>query len=138
MHTASCPVLVSPPPGAAEFIRLELRMTGDATTDDPAAWRNVLADANSRNAGRVVDVEVDDPAIGAQVQATGYVLRGIDYDPADRRVEIMMGDGPDGDAHLTRSISHVRSIAIASAPDGRDVAIEIAQGRGHTLIQFAR
>lgn len=138
VHAAPCPVLVSPPPGAAEFLRLELRMTGDAAADDPATWREVLAAASARNVGRVVDVEVDDPAIGAQVEATGYVLRGIDYDSIGRRVEVMLGGGPEGDAHLTRTIANVESIAIASAPDGRDAAIKIDQGRGHTLIQFAR
>lgn len=136
LHGARCPVLVSPPPSAADIIRLELRMTGDASTDDPAAWRDVLAAASKRNAGRVVDVEVDDPAIGAQVQASGYVLRGIDYDPADHRVDVMLDAGPDDDAHLTRTITRVRSISIASSPAGQDVAIEIAQGRGHTLILF--
>jgi nucleotide-binding universal stress UspA family protein len=136
LHNATCPVLVSPPPGMAEFIRLELGMTGDATTDDPAAWGDVLADASKRNAGRRLDIEVDDPSIGAQVQAAGYFLRGIDYDPAERCVEVMVDDGPGGTAHLSRSIANVRSIAIAATPAGRDLAIEIAHGRGHTLIHF--
>ena len=136
LHGAPCPVLVSPPPRAAEFVRLELHMSGDATTHDPAAWGGVLAEATERNAGRKVTVEVDDPSIGTQVQVEGFVLRGIAYDPADCRVEIMMDEGPGGAGHLTRTIAKVESITIAGEPDGRDRAIGISHGRGHTIVRF--
>ena len=137
LHGAPCPVLVSPPPCAAEFVRLELRLSGDATTNDPAAWGGVLAEATERNAGRKVTVEVDDPATGgARVQVEGFVLRGIVYDPADRRVEVMMDERPDGAGHLTRTIEKVESITIAASPEGRDRAIEISRGRGHTIVRF--
>jgi hypothetical protein len=97
----------------------------------------MLAEASERNAGRKVTVEVDDPAIGgARVQVEGFVLRGIVYDPADRRVEIMMDEGPVRSGHLTRTIEKVESITITAAPEGRDGAIEISQGRGHTVVRF--
>ena len=136
LHGATCPVLVSPPPSAAEFVRLELYLSGDAATHDPAAWGVVLAEASRRNAGRKVIVEVDDPSIGTQVQVEGFVLRGIVYDPADRRVEIMMDEGRGGAGHLTRTIANVESITIAAAPDGRDEVIGISHGRGHTVVHF--
>jgi nucleotide-binding universal stress UspA family protein len=136
LHGAPCPVLVSPPPGAAEFVRLELHMSGDATTHDPAAWSAVLAEATTRDGGRKVTVEVDDPSIGSRAQVEGFELRGIVYDPAGRRVEIMMDEGRGGAGHLTRTIANVESITIAADSDGRDRKIGISHGRGHTIVHF--
>jgi len=136
LHSASCPVLVSPVPSAAEFMRLELRMSDDASTTDPKAWREVLQAANERNNGRRITVEVDDPESGAQVLAEGYLLRSIVYDVAERSVEVAVDEGAGGTGHLSRSIGKVRSIGIHAAPGGRDQAIAIAHGRGQTLIRF--
>jgi nucleotide-binding universal stress UspA family protein len=136
LHGASCSALVSPAPSAAEFVRLELRMMDTATATERADWQEILDAASRLNAGRKVTVEVDDPAIGAQVQAEGYVLRGITFDPRDMRVEVMLGDGTERTRHLTRTIEDARSIAITTGAGRRDRAIEIAHGRGHTLILF--
>lgn len=136
VHAGLCPVLVAPPPPASEFVRLELAMTGDAMADDPGSWSGILAAASRRNAGRTVDLEVDSPEIGAQVQASGYILRGLDYDPVDGRVDIMVDNDAQGGGRLTRSIAGVRALGITARADGQDQAIEIRHDRGHTLITF--
>lgn len=133
LHGAACSVVAAPPPPPAEFVRLELQMSGDASVENPAGWGEVLRAASLRNAGRRVQLEVDDPSIGAQVQAEGYLLRGIDYDHVDQRVEIMVEAG---EGHLSRGITGVRSVGIVTDGAGIDRAIEIAHGSGHTLVRF--
>jgi hypothetical protein len=81
-------------------------------------------------------LEVDDPSIGAQTQKTGYALVGASYDSHDARVEPMFGL-PRGDApHLTRSIAHVDSVAVQSAPTGEDLGLRITHGEGQTILTF--
>jgi nucleotide-binding universal stress UspA family protein len=135
LHAAQCSVLTAPAPRPAEFTRLELRLTESVVEEDKDKWREILDALSKRDAGRRVTIEVDDPTIGAQVEATGYRFRGVVYDPHDRRVEIMVGDGTAERAHLTHTIGDPRSIAI-QAHGGRDDALEIAHGRGHTLVLF--
>ncbi|MGH7693615.1 MAG: DUF5335 family protein, partial [Gemmatimonadaceae bacterium] len=105
-----------------------------ATMTASKDWPGVLDAVSRRDAGRRVTMEVDDRDIGAQVEASGYLLRGITFDPHDRRVAIML-EAPQGDgAHLTRSISHVDEIDIAANPDGSDRALVVRHGRGQTLL----
>jgi hypothetical protein len=136
LHGAVCSVLASPDPSAAERVRLHLRLADSAVTEVPIEWAEVLRAASARNAGRAVLLEEDDPSIGSQVQASGFVLSGIDYDHATKRVDLMLGR-PNGQGnHLTRMIEGVDEIGFAAGADGRDQAIEIQHGRGRTLVFF--
>jgi nucleotide-binding universal stress UspA family protein len=135
VHLAPVSVLAAPNPRPAEFMRLKLRMTDTVVSEDRTTWREVLDAFSTRNAGRRVTMEVDDPAIGAQMQTAGYVFRGMAYDPDGHRVDIMLGS-PSGEGHLTRTIPAVKSIAVTASPAGRDMAVEVAHGHGHTLVMF--
>jgi nucleotide-binding universal stress UspA family protein len=136
LHRAGCTVLATPIPPTAERARLELWMTGTVVFKEPAQWPAILDALSTRNLGRRLTVELDDPAIGAQMSASGYVLRGVVYDPHDRRAEVMLGSALSGTAHITHSIGQVTSLAIAAAHDGRDRALEVRHKGGHTLVLF--
>ncbi len=79
---------------------------------------------------------MDDPAFGAQVEAQGYVLHGVDYDPKDERVDIMLGAPGRPGAHLTRTIAQAETLAVNTTPEGADRAIAIGHNHGHTLVLF--
>jgi nucleotide-binding universal stress UspA family protein len=136
MHAATCSVLGSPDPSVCETVRLKLRMTDSAVTEKASEWSDVLNAASERNAGRKVTLEEDDPSLGSQIQASGFVLTGIDYDEAARRVDVMLGRTGGGTDHLTRSIRSVNTVGIKSDASGRDQAIEIVHGKGFTLLHF--
>ena len=136
LHLARCTVLASPAPAPAEAIEMQLHVQGTATISEQQQWAKALDAVWRRDAGRPVRLEVDDRDIGAQVEATGYLLRGITFDHNDRRVSVML-EAPDGTgAHVTRSISNVDAIGITTRPNGSDLALVIKHGRGQTLLLF--
>jgi nucleotide-binding universal stress UspA family protein len=136
LHLARCTVLASPAPAPAEAIEMQLHVQGTATITERQQWAKALDAVWRRDAGRIVRLEVDDRDIGAQVEASGYLLRGITFDHNDRRVTVML-EAPDGTgAHLTRSISNVDAIGITTKPNGPDHALVIKHGRGQTLLLF--
>lgn len=136
LHDAPCSVLAAPAPRPAELVALDLRMEGSSWMADPDDAAPALDAFSRRNRGRRVTVEVDDPAFGAQVQAHGYELHGITYDVNDRRIDIMLGPPNGGSGHLTRTITHADGIGFRAEPGGRDLALEVHHGRGHTLLLF--
>jgi nucleotide-binding universal stress UspA family protein len=136
LHLARCTVLASPAPAPAEAIEMQLHVQGTATITEPLQWANTLDAVSRRDAGRLVRLEVDDRDIGAQVEASGYLLRGVTFDHYDRRVTVML-EAPDGaGAHLARSISNVNAIGITTKPNGSDRALVIKHGNGQTLLLF--
>jgi len=136
MRSSGRTVLCAPPPDAAESTRIELRLRGTAEVAQSGDWAPVLDAFSRRNAGRRARLEVDDPAIGAQVQQTGFAFLGAVYDAHDRRVELMFGDSMDGTRHLTRSIPRVSDVAFYAASDGRERALRVLAGRSQTLLTF--
>ena len=136
VRAASRAVLVTPEAGFAQLDMWHRVLDGTSTSASPADWPQQLTEFTRRNRGRRTSLEVDDPAIGAQTQETGYALVGASYDPHDARVELMFGL-PRADApHLSRSIAHVDSVAVQSAPTGEDVGLRIAHGEGQTILTF--
>ena len=136
VRAASCAVLVTPEAGFAQLDRWRRVLHGTSTSGSPADWPQQLSEFTRRNRGRLTSLEVDDPSIGAQTQETGYALVGASYDSHDARVELMFGL-PRADApHLTRSIAHVDSVAVQSAPTGEDLGLRIAHGEGQTILTF--
>ena len=136
VRAASCAVLVTPEAGFAQLDRWQRVLDGTSTSGSPADWPQQLSEFTRRNRGRLTSLEVDDPSIGAQTQETGYALVGASYDSHDARVELMFGL-PRADApHLTRSIAHVDSVAVQSAPTGEDLGLRIAHGEGQTILTF--
>ena len=138
LHAAPCSVLVAPPPDATERIELGLDAWGTVESIEEHLWGAMLDDFTRRNANRTVRVEVDDLSFGAQVQATGYRLRGATFDPRDRRVDLMLGTAREGAGHLTRTIPRVHSIAMTRDATGQERALQIRAEQGETLVVFER
>lgn len=132
IRQAECSVLVIP-----NIVPKETRPTvvPDVTdvVRDSRLWSATLRDFTARNSGRVVTLEVDDPDIGALVEAYNYPLLGVDFDHRDQSVTITLGDTHGLDRHLTRTISKPQSVSVLSV-NGRDTALSIAHSGGQTLL----
>ena len=133
VHAAAQAVLAVPPPSPGQALEFWLRMTGTASTQRRREWGDALDTFTRRNSGRHVSIEVDEPALGAQILGRGYALNGVTYDPHDQRVEVMVGDAAEPLRHLMHSIPNVDSIEMTADDDGREV-LELRHGRGHTLV----
>jgi len=131
-----CAVLIVPVPAHLDvpYVLLER----EHAPIPPDRWASELQAFTSRNAGRRVSIEVDDPEFGAQSQEFGYPLLGVAYDHHDRRVEIMVGDFKGTARHLTRGIDHVQSIHLMREASGRDWILRIAHGEGQTILKLNR
>jgi hypothetical protein len=102
---------------------------------DPKLWPEALRDFTSRNAGRIVNLEVDDPEAGALMEATAYPLLGADYDRKDGRLTITLGYTRGIERHLSRSITHPETVSVLRT-EGRDTALSVTHGGGQTLLTF--
>jgi nucleotide-binding universal stress UspA family protein len=136
LRGATCSVLVTPEPSLAELDRIRRALGGTSESRKPHDWAEQLDGFTRRNTGRRTKLEVDDPAIGAQTQETGYPFVGASYDAHDRRVELMLGESHAGRVHLSRSIGGVDSVAVVTEPSGRDAGLRIGHGSGQTLLTF--
>lgn len=134
IRAASCSVLVVP-----RFVGAPPERVHHATTtkvvQDSAKWSDVLKEFTARNAGRVANLEVDDPEYGALLQASRYPLLGIDFDHKDGRLTISLGYIRGAERHLTRTIEHPESVSVLNV-DGRDTALSVTHGGGQTLLTF--
>jgi hypothetical protein len=82
-------------------------------------------------------VEIDDAAIGAQTEMSGYRFQGATFEPKSNRVTLMFGGGRAGGSHLERGITEVRSVEVlCSKHTGADVALAIGHDGGQTLLVF--
>lgn len=136
LRGSECSVLLVPSPGASERAHLTRHMTGTSRMRDVADWDEELRAFVERNRERRTRLEIDDVAIGAQVQESGYPLVGASYDPHDHHVALMFGGGATGRAHLTRSLGGVRSVAVSSGSHDEDVALCIESDEGSALLTF--
>lgn len=129
-------VLLAPQPPVAERMQLVRLMSGTSTVREPAEWNAELRAFVLRNHDRPTALEVDNPLIGAQVQETGLALVGATYDAHDHHLALMFGDGAAAGAHLTRSLDHVRMVAVTSGPRDVDRALYIESDGGGALLTF--
>jgi nucleotide-binding universal stress UspA family protein len=102
---------------------------------DPRLWSRALADFTARNVGRDVDLEVDEPDVGAMIEASHYPLLGADYDHRDGRLTITLGLMRGLDRHLSRTISNPKEVSVLSI-NGRDTALSVKHDGGQTLLTF--
>jgi len=111
-------------------------MDGTSSLRVPHAWEAELSAFVRRNRDRPTMLEIDDPAIGAQVQETGLALVGATYDSHDHRIALMFAGRARRDVHFTRTLGDVRAISVSS--DARDVdrALYIESNGGGTLLTF--
>lgn len=136
LRGAECSVLLVPVPSIAERTRLVRHMTGTSTVREPEEWDEELQAFVRRNHDRRTTLEIDDVNIGAQVQESGYSLVGASYDPHDHQIALMFGGGEHGQAHLTRSLGNVKSVAVSSGPRDEDRALCIESDYGSALLTF--
>jgi nucleotide-binding universal stress UspA family protein len=124
-------------PAAAAFQGFDQPKRESEPRQEHADWSKTLDDFSRRNAGRRGSLEVNDPALGAQVEMTGYRFLGSVYDPPTKRALLIFGStGRDG-PHLVRGISNVRSVEVLSdETDGSDRALSISSDDGQTLLVF--
>jgi nucleotide-binding universal stress UspA family protein len=136
LRAAECSVLLAPAPGVVERLALVRHMEGTSSLRAAGEWDAELNAFVQRNRERPTMLEIDDPAIGAQVQETGLALVGAAYDSHDHRVALMFASRTGRDVHFTRTLGDVRSLAVSS--DSRDVdhALYIESDGGGTLLTF--
>lgn len=134
IRQANCSVLIVPNLTPREGVAAMPEGTTDVIRDS-RLWSNALREFTTRNSGRTVDLEVDDPEIGALVEATRYPFLGIDYDHKDGRVTIALGNTRGLERHLTRAIAQPETVSVLSI-DGRDTALSVTHGEGQTLLTF--
>lgn len=136
LRGSECSVLLAPEPSVADRLALVRHMQGTSSVRQPEQWDAELQAFVRRNRERSTMLEIDDPALGAQVQETGLALVGAAYDPRDHRVALMFSDRVRGDSHFTRTLGHVRSLAVSSGPRDVDRALFIESDGGGTLLTF--
>jgi len=131
---AQCSVFVLP---AAAAFKHSDRLPEPAATVGGKDWSSVLTEFSLNNAGRRARLEIDDAAIGAQTEMSGYRFQGASFEPKSRRVTLMFGGGKAGGSHLERGIAGVKSVEVLSSRQaGSDVALAIGHDSGQTLLAF--
>lgn len=122
-------------PAAAAFQRFDQLAPERDIREEHAGWAQKLDEFSRRNAGRRGRLEVDDPALGAQLEMTGYRFLGAVYDPPSKRAQLMFGNTGRGGPHLVRGISNIKSVEILfDEHDDRDSALSITSDDGQTLL----
>jgi nucleotide-binding universal stress UspA family protein len=130
-------VLVAPPPGAAERVRLELRVARQVTLDRPGDWAGALDAFTQRNAGRPVRLEVSGPELdGLVMEAQGHRFRGATHDAHEGGLAIMLGDQGDPTRHLTHGMRDVRSLEIVGETARHDRALLLELANGEAVLTF--
>lgn len=124
---AECAVLVVPPPRAdSSAVAAQIVPLSKPGT----AWTTVLTEFSARNAGRKCALEMDDPAAGAQLRATGFTFLGATFAADEGRIELLLGVAV---PRLTRHIVGVVGVDVVSGGNGRET-LRVAHGSGHTLL----
>lgn len=136
LRGATVSVLVVPRPSATGVERIERQLASTGETSETARWAALLEAFSERKAGRATQLEIDDPALRAQLQETGYVLVGASYDRRDERLALILGASVGGGAHLTHTVGGVTSVAVLADPRQRDLALQAQHGRGQTIPTF--
>jgi nucleotide-binding universal stress UspA family protein len=136
LRRATVSVLAVPRPSAADVERIERLLSSTTESSEAARWPALVEEFSQRNMGRPTQLEIDDPALGAQFQEVGHVLLGASYDRRDGRLEIMLGAPAGGDGRLTHGIGDVTSIAVLAGPHRRDLALQARHGQGQTILMF--
>ncbi|HET9712796.1 MAG TPA: DUF5335 family protein [Pyrinomonadaceae bacterium] len=98
-------------------------------------WPLFLENFSRRHEGWLVKLEILNPEIGAQVEATGLVLEGLTGERDDvtgNTITIMVGNTPDD--HLTHSISHPTEVSLERTDGGADAALSIKSVDGTTAL----
>jgi hypothetical protein len=125
-----------PEPENHEAGRIERQLRGSAETLDPAEWRLALDGFRAAQRGTAARSSRSTTRPGRAGGAQRLRLLGATFDQRDLHAELMLGDPHDRRRHLTRTIPRVGSVAVVTAPDGRDAALRIEHGKAQTLVSF--
>jgi nucleotide-binding universal stress UspA family protein len=121
-------------PAAAAFRRFAEAEPESESHGEHADWAQKLDDFSRRNTGRRGRLEVDDPAVGAQVEMRGYRFLGASYDSPSKRAQLMFGSTERDGPHLVRGISNIKWVEILSNEHDRDTVLSIASDDAQTLL----
>lgn len=132
---ARCSVLVAPPEEGPSYVD---ELPAATTRFAAYEWAERLEEFTRRNGGRIATMEVIDPDLGAQVANRNLPLLGVDFDPRDASIHVMLGDNKAEGRHLTRSIRGVTAVQVLRERDGSDLMLRVAHGRGQTLVTLER
>jgi hypothetical protein len=98
-------------------------------------WREFLDDFTRENQGLRVQIEVQDPEIGSQVEARDLPLQGIAAD--NKEVAVIVGD--EMDPALTHIVHGATRLWVQYGSGGKVLALEIEGGDGSkTLVRFVQ
>jgi nucleotide-binding universal stress UspA family protein len=132
---AHCSVLVAPPEEGPSYVD---ELPAATTRFAAYEWAERLEEFTRRNVGRSATMEIVDPDLGAQIENRDLPLIGVDFDPRDASVHVMLGESKLEGRHLTRSIRGVTAVQVLRERNGRDLMLRVAHGRGQTLVTLER
>ena len=132
---ARCSVLVAPPEEGPSYVD---ELPAATTRFAAYEWAERLEEFTRRNASRIATMEVIDPDLGAQIENRGLPFLGVDFDPRDASIHIMLGEAKLEGRHLSRSIRGATAVQVLRERDGQDLMLRIAHGRGQTLVTLER
>ena len=98
-------------------------------------WPSFLDRFSRQYEGWLVNLEVFNPEIGAQVEETGLALEGLtdEWDEVKgNTIMIMAGNTPDN--HITHSINRPTEISLEQTDEGADAALSILSADGTTAL----
>jgi uncharacterized protein DUF5335 len=98
-------------------------------------WPSFLDRFSREYEGWLVNLEVFNPEIGAQVEETGLPLEGLtdEWDEVkDNTIMIMAGNTPEN--HITHSINRPTEISLEQSDEGADAALSIKSADGTTAL----
>jgi nucleotide-binding universal stress UspA family protein len=122
-------VLVAPGPGPEAEDRAEAVEVDDATDRTPHPWCELLDGFTRRHAGRRASLDLQARSWGARQTGSNFPLRGVDYDPRDDRVDIVLGEEGAGASHLTHRVAHPERVHVVRDAQDREVGLRIETDR---------
>lgn len=138
LELADRDLLVAPMPPAGLRDRLAGAVGQQAAYGDPREFAQAMDAFSTRHDGRRVWVESLDPARGEVRHETHARLRGISYEPASRRVLLMLGGDEASRVHVTHVIERPGRIVMHADGWGRESGLGIWHAGGLTEVRFVR
>ena len=98
-------------------------------------WPSFLDRFSRQYQSWLVNLEIFNPEIGAQVEETGLALEGLteEWDEVKgNTITIMTGNTPD--SHITHSINNPTEVSLEQTDEGADAALSIKSADGTTAL----
>ncbi len=133
IRAAQVPVLVVPPSERSEAV-----LSGVRPKERHQGWAEELTEFTRKNAGRRTTLEVDHPESGLQECGVNFPLWGVDYDPKQDRIDIMLGRSGSVEGHLTHSLPAPQEVRIERREDGQAKALHVRLRTGTAVLRIHR